>query len=315
MADGAIPYPAAPYHADVARGPVEGRAVWATTSDGIRLRVAVWQDGSRGTLVMCPGRTEYVEKYSDAAREMQARGYASVAIDWRGQGLSPRPEHDKNIGHVNNFNYFQRDVDALLELCAALNLPRPWHILGHSMGGLIGLRTLMRTDTFEKAVFSAPMWGLKLAPHRRAVGWGVSAMASLIGLGQRAAPGSGKIADPIDAPFDDNLLTTDPEMFAWMKRQLAAHPELALGGPSLAWIWAAFREMHTTAREAAPKVPCLTFLGTDEGIVSDDSIHVRMGSWPNSQLEMIEGARHEVLMETPETRNRVFDQIAAFLNK
>lgn len=305
---------AAPYHADVSNGPSGGRAVWAEASDGVRLRVALWPESARGTVLMFPGRTEYVEKYSDAARELAARGFASAAIDWRGQGLSPRPERNPRMGHVTDFSDFQRDVDAFLTICAEARLPRPWHLLAHSMGGLIGLRALYRRAEFERAVFSAPMWGLPLPPHRRLMAWSASALAATLGMGETMAPASGKVADPAAAPFEGNLLTHDPEMFAWMKRQVAAHPELSLGGPSLGWVWAALREMHAVARMAAPDVPCVTFLGTDEAIVSDDSIHVRMGSWPGGRLEIVEGARHEGLMEVPETRARMFDTIAAHLD-
>ncbi|CTQ32372.1 alpha/beta fold hydrolase [Jannaschia rubra] len=306
---------AAPYHDDVAAGPPGGHAVWADTSDGVRLRVGLWPEGTRGTLLMYPGRTEYIEKYSDAARELASRGYASAAIDWRGQGLSPRSPHDPHLGHVNDFRDFQRDVDAFHAACKGADLPRPWHVLGHSMGGLIALRALHRRTDIGRAVFSAPMWGLPLTPHRRFMAWGLSWVGSTVGLGQRLAPGAGKVADPAAAPFDGNLLTTDREMFAWMKRQIVTHPELALGGPSLGWVWAALREMHGLARDAAPQVSCLAFLGTDEDIVSADAIHVRMGSWKDATLEMVEGARHEVLMESEATRARIFDRIAAHLDQ
>ncbi|WP_299840883.1 alpha/beta fold hydrolase [uncultured Jannaschia sp.] len=305
--------PAAPYHAEVAAGPPGARPVWVDAADGVRLRAVTWPEGPRGTVMLFQGRTEYVEKYSYAARELRVRGYATAAIDWRGQGLSPRSSRDPRLGHVRNFGEFQDDVDALLTHCATLDIPRPWHLLAHSMGGLIGLRALHRRSEFTRAVFSAPMWGLPLAPHRRLVGWVASSLASGLGFGERLAPGAAKVADPAAAPFEGNLLTTDSEMFAWMKRQITVHPELALGGPSFGWIWAALREMHRLAREPAPDTPCLTFLGTDEDIVSPDAIHVRMGSWSNGTLEMVEGARHEVLMEGPETRRRLYDRIAAHL--
>ncbi len=305
----------APYHAGVACGPPGERPVWIVAADGTRLRAVTWPraEGARGTVVMLQGRTEYLEKYSDAARELGARGYATASVDFRGQGLSPRGAHGDRTGHVEAFGDFQLDVDALLALCAAQDMPRPWHLLAHSMGGLVGLRALSRLGAFRRAAFSAPMWGLMLPPHRRALGWAVSAGAAALGLGRRPAPGASRLADPAGAPFEGNLLTSDPAMFAWMKRQVASHPELALGGPSLGWVWTAFGEMHRLAREAAPDVPCLTFLGTEEAVVSPDAIHVRIGSWDGGRVEAIDGARHEVLMEGPAVRARVYDAIAAHL--
>jgi lysophospholipase len=306
----------APYHAEVSSGPPRQRAVWLTASDGARLRAVDWPGpgDARGTVLIFQGRTEYIEKYSDAAAALATRGYASAAVDWRGQGLSDRTGHRADIGHVGDFGDFQRDVDALLSHCHDLDLPRPWHLLAHSMGGPIGLRALMRRGPdFSRAVFSAPMWGLPLPVHRRALAWTASALAAATGLGRRSVPGSGKVGDPVGAPFEGNLLTTDREMFAWMQRQIAAHPELSLGTPSLAWLWAALREMLILSREAAPDVPALTLLGSEEAIVDADTIHVRMASWPNGRVEMVEGARHEVLMEGAATRNRLYDTIAAHL--
>ena len=303
----------APFHAAVAGGP-PARAAWLRARDGARLRVAVWpRDGARGSVVMLPGRTEYVEKYARPAAALADMGFASAAIDWRGQGLSDRPRRDPRVGHVGDFADFQADLDALMAHLTAVGLPRPWHLLAHSMGGLIGLRALERDLGFARAVFSAPMWGLPLPPQTRLFGWGLSAASALLGLGERAVPRSGKLADPAAAPFEGNLLTTDPETFAWMQAQLAAHPELALGGPSLGWLWAALREMHRLARIAAPDVACLTVLGTGEAIVDPDAIHVRMASWPGGRLHVVQGARHEVLMERPELRDPVMAEIGAHL--
>ena len=304
---------AAPYHADVSIDVPRAEPVWIEAADGLRLRAVTCPEGPRGTVLLFQGRTEYLEKQSAIAYELGLRGYATAAIDWRGQGLSPRPSRDPRLGHVRDFGEFQHDVDALLSHCAACDMPRPWHLLAHSMGGLIGLRALHRRSEFARAVFSAPMWGLPLPPHRRLAGWVASALASGTGFGERLTPGAGSVADPAAMPFDGNLLTSDPEMFAWMKRQITLYPELALGGPSFGWVWAALREMHVMARASAPNVPCLVLLGTEERVVSPDAIHVRMGSWANGSLETVEGAQHEVLMEGPRTRARLYDRIAAHL--
>ena len=135
----------APYHSDISRGPKGGRAVWAHTSDDVRIRVGLWPiTGARGTVLIFPGRTEYIEKYSDAAREFAVRGLASLAIDWRGQGLADRATPDTKLGHVTNFDEYQRDVDAAVAVARDAGLPEPYYLFAHSMGGCIGLRSLMR---------------------------------------------------------------------------------------------------------------------------------------------------------------------------
>ncbi len=74
----------APLFEDVAGGPPGGAAHWLRTGDGIRIRVGHWrpEGTAHGTVFLFPGRTEYVEKYGDAAREFTRRGLAMLAVDW-----------------------------------------------------------------------------------------------------------------------------------------------------------------------------------------------------------------------------------------
>ena len=61
----------------------------------------------------------------------------------------------------------------------------------------------------------------------------------------------------------------------------------------------------------APHIPCLTYLGTEEAIVDATRIRDRMGKWPGGTLRVINGGRHEMLMDTPALRNAIFDETAA----
>ena len=81
----------APLYHDIANGPEGGSAHWLSTSDGVRIRAGYWpEDDAKGTILIFPGRTEFVEKYGMTAKAFQTFGYASLAIDWRGQGIGSR---------------------------------------------------------------------------------------------------------------------------------------------------------------------------------------------------------------------------------
>jgi len=69
--------------------------------------------------------------------------------------------------------------------------------------------------------------------------------------------------------------------------------------------------MQTLSEMPSPAYPCLTFLGTAEKIVDPGRIEDRMAQWPGGHLEILQGGEHEVMVEIPETRTRVFDMIAA----
>ncbi len=305
----------APFFDEIADGPV-GTAHWITTADGLRIRVAHWTGADvKGTVLLFPGRTEYIEKYGLAAAELLARGYATIAIDWRGQGLADRTCDNAAIGDVAQFSDYQHDVTATVAHARALELPEPFYLLAHSMGGCIGLRALHNGLPVAASAFSAPMWGVIMSPLLRPFAWALSAVACRIGKGTTLSPGQTTESYVLREPFEGNTLTNDPEVFAALKAQLTAHPELGLGGPSLRWLNGSLREMRRLSQMPSPNVPCCTFLGTAEAIVDPARIHARMNDWPNGTLHMIEGGQHEVMMEAPAIRTHVFDTLTAHFDQ
>ena len=296
----------APYFADIAEGPEGVEAWWTRAEDGTRLRLAVWPRGPRGTVVMFPGRTEYVEKYGRLAGDMAQAGYGMVAFDWRGQGLADRPAHDRGMGHVTDFTEYGRDVAAFRAAMERLDLPRPWYLIGHSMGGCIGLRALYDGLPVLAAAFTGPMWGLQMSPLLRLASPVILAAAGPLGLATSYAPSTGPWA-PI--PFEDNALTTDTAQHAYMERQTREHPELALGGPSYGWVRQALRETAELMAMPPLDLPVVTVMGDLEQIVSPEAARARMASWPRGRYLGIDGARHEVLMESPDRRGQTLDAI------
>lgn len=299
----------APYFEEIAGAPEGGRTFWLRADDGTRIRIGHWRAPGRakGTYLIFPGRTEFVEKYGIFAGHLTEAGYDAIAVDWRGQGLADRLLPDARVGHVNVFDDYQRDVRAVLAALPQLGVPKPLFMLGHSMGGCIGLRALYNKLPVAGAVFTGPMWGIRISAPVRPAAWAIGWTSRKIGLSHYYAPSTGADSYVATAPFEDNLLSRDPAMFDHLKAQLQAHPELELGGPSLHWLHEALRETRALAALPAPNVPCITFVGDNERIVDVPRIHERMATWPNGRLEVLENAEHEVLMEPADTRARIFD--------
>lgn len=306
----------APIFSDLADGPDPGAAYWLKAEDGVRIRVGLWgAEAARGTLLLFPGRTEYIEKYGRAARLFAQHGLATLAVDWRGQGIADRLLAEPAVGHVEVFTDYQKDVRAVVEAARALDLPRPWYLLGHSMGGCIGLRALHEGLPVEAACFTGPMWGIRMSAAARPFAWAISSLGSWTGQGHRFAPGTTPEGYIANAPFEDNLLTRDAEMWAFMQDHLTAQPDLLLGGPSLRWLGQALRECRALDRMASPATPAITFLGTNERIVDVPRIHSRMARWPNGRLELIEGGEHEVLMDSAEVQRHIVETAMAFFRE
>ncbi|NAZ35492.1 alpha/beta fold hydrolase [Rubellimicrobium sp. CFH 75288] len=295
--------PAAPFRADLAEGPPGACPALIAADDGVRLRAVHWSPPApRGTVLLFSGRTEYCEKYGRVAADLWRAGWAVLTIDWRGQGLSARLRPGRALGHVGRFADYQRDVAALTGHARRLGLPEPWVLLAHSMGGAIGLRALMEGLPVRAAAFSAPMWGIRMRGAVRPFAWSLSATARRVGLGHVLAPGQAAASYVLVAPFEGNALTGDRDHWDYMRRQVEAEPDLALGGPSLHWLNEALLEMRALARCPSPAVPALGLVGSEEAVVEPRRIRARFARWEGGRLIEMEGARHEILMERPAIR-------------
>jgi lysophospholipase len=309
----------APLHEALARAPSGGRAFWLRTKDGVQIRIAHWPpalDGGaeKGTVLLFPGRTEYIEKYGPTVSELARRGYGCLVVDWRGQGLADRSLPDRLRGHVARFEDYQLDVDAVMAAVRALALPGPFHLLAHSMGGAIGLRALLQGLAVRSVAFSAPMWGIQASPLAKMLITMLTALACRLGLNHAYAPTAGKQAYALETEFDGNLLTNDPEQFTFMRAQLEQLPALQLAGPTTQWLLGAIDECRDLARQPAPDLPCLIALGSEERIVDTRAIHHRLAHWQGARLLLIEGGAHEILMETPPRRMAFLQEACALFD-
>ena len=88
-----------------------GHSEWIRTKDNFRIRVAFWpKEDALGTVLIFPGRNEYIEKYGRTSKKIWELGYSSLVVDWRGQGLSGRLTKDKHLGHVDKFEDYDSDL-------------------------------------------------------------------------------------------------------------------------------------------------------------------------------------------------------------
>ncbi len=305
----------APFHADLASAPPNGSVVWRHTDDGVRLRLAAWRpENARGTVLLFPGRTEFIEKYGRFISDLNASGWAAATIDWRGQGLSDRLDDNAHLGHVLEFSDYQHDVHALTEWVHELALPAPSMLLAHSMGGCIGLRALIDGLDVSRAVFSAPMWGIQMPTFLRPLAYVLPPVARLMKRENQFAPGTKPINYITETEFQENMLTSDRETYAWLGELSASAPEFSLGGPSVQWVGSATQELDRLFAAPRPALPTLAFVGTDEKIVSIDAIHKFNRDWPSCEVRVVESARHEMMMEAPEIRQRFLSETLSFLD-
>jgi lysophospholipase len=295
--------------------PADAEIIWYKGEDGIRLRMLFAPIsnsggcGARALAIVCPGRTESIEKYFETMRDLQSRNFAIVCFDWPGQGLSDRPLKNPIRGHVTTFDTY---VDAL---CRGLNVitdraPKTHIIVAHSMGSAIALEA-MRTERLKVALaaFSAPMWGIPATPFLQ----NFARMANKLGLA--TFPARPETRDDV---FEGNPFTHDERRWGLYRRLKTADPRLALGEPTIGWVVASLDVCAgffvPGALEKLALTPMMVATATEDTVVDPTAAARLVPTLPGAKLVPIEGARHEIFMETDERRAawfKAFDELCA----
>ncbi|MCU0819505.1 MAG: alpha/beta hydrolase [Beijerinckiaceae bacterium] len=289
------------------------------TADGYRLRAAFFPlpkgQNARGTILLLQGRAEFIEKYREVIGELLGRGFAVATFDWRGQGGSERLLRNRKAGHVEDFEDFQLDLDAMIAEMITRGLPQPWAMLAHSTGGAIALHHIARGPSpFRRAVLTSPLIGIA-GPGGGVAGQVLSRLLSALGLATWRIP-FGTDVPRTQGPFEGNPFTRDRARYTIMGQWLEAHPGLGIGDPTIGWVAAAF---HALDRFAQPgfgrlgRTPVLMLLAGADKVVSTAAAEQLALDMRNASALVLPGARHEILMETGDTRALFWAAFDAFV--
>ncbi len=294
--------------------PSGAEVIWFRGGKGRQLRAcicpALSSSGARGTVIVCPGRTEFIEKYFEVARDLQARGFAVLILDWPGQGLSERLLADNQKGHIDNFQTF---MDALARGLDQLSdrLPRPYVSLAHSMGGAIALAAILENKVEVKAAaFCAPMWGIR-SPFAgmRYIVWAMRAM----GLSKRYAQKPG-----VPERFETNVVTHDRKRWDIHEALVTSRPSIGLGPVTWGWLGAALTVMRTFVNSEKLKVlsiPVFIATAEKERLVDNARQTAIAEQIPDVEHILVEGAYHEILMETDDLREQFWQGFDRMLGR
>jgi lysophospholipase len=287
------------------------------TPDGVSIRFARWPPppGRKGTVCIFQGRTEFIEKYFEVARDLNARGFAVATLDWRGQGLSERQLADPRKAHVTSFAKYGVDLDTFMQDVVLPDCPPPLFGLANSMGAAVLMRAAaLGRRWFDRLVLCAPMIKLTNIPLLPVVP-GLIRTLRFAGLGNAYVPGGGPFCKAT-GPFLNNPVTSDPVRYSRSVAIIEAEPALALGAPTVAWLDSAFRVMADFANPVFPaklRQPLLIVACGRDRLVStaateDFGSRLRVGSHL-----ILPGAKHEILMEQDSLRGQFWAAFDAFV--
>jgi lysophospholipase len=118
-------------------------------------------------------------------------------------------------------------------------------------------------------------------------------------------------------PFEENLLTSDRDRYNRNRLVLEAAPSLGLGSPTIAWLRAALRSIARLTSPDYPlkvEVPLLLFAAGMDQIVSTTAIEEFAVRLKVGTHVLIPQARHEILQEADEVRQRFWAAFDAYLD-
>ncbi len=246
-------------------------------------------------VVISNGRVESYLKYIEVIYELYEQGFSVYAVDHVGQGLSSRLCSNPHIGHIDRFD---RYVDHLSQFVAEVVLPQQHqhrYLLAHSMGGAIAaLYLAQHSEHFEAAVFCAPMFGIKLPLPKSWVSWLANKMNRYSGDNEPNYVLGGQ--DYHAKPFYGNPLTHSRQRYSRLLALYQQVPQIQLGSPSNQWLLASLPAAERALQAAKQlAIPTLILQGTNDRVVDNSAQWRACGE--NTQLQQIEGARHELLIE------------------
>ena len=281
--------------------PDGAEAVEIAGADGAPLRAAFFPaSDARATVIAMTGWSEFIEKYFETVRDLQARAFNVAMMDWRGQGLSDRasPKTSQWDGY---FDLLQADLRNFADNHVKPRFGGPTILMTHSMGGVPGLKLLASGyEGFVRAVLCAPMTRLfkpSVLPFYRLA----SEAACLFGAAARDTP---RGEDPSEA-FEGNIFTSDPARHERFRVLKEAHPRATNTGPTFGWLRAALkadREIHAPGFFDKLKTPTRIISAGNERQVHGADHEAIAAASDLIDYVTIPGALHEIMMERNEIR-------------
>ena len=273
------------------------------------------KDPVKGIVVLLHGRSEFIEKYKGVARQLQDKGFQIISPDWRGQGLSSRELENRHKGHINRFDDYVDDLEALY---SSVIEPQglPVYILAHSMGGHIALRFMNRQPLkIKKAVLASPMIDIALPGMLYPVLKLLSKRLSKTPFTKKYTIGSRDYSVK-KVKFKGNNLCHDPEKYWILHNEIAQNPDLAIGGVTWGWLNAAFGSIEILKQDTVVDkitTPILMISAQKDSIVSTKAQKKLSRKLPDCSFLSIKGAFHELLFEETGINRQVWDAFNRFV--
>ncbi|MGX9462648.1 alpha/beta fold hydrolase [Shewanella sp. A14] len=285
------------------------------TDDGINIAYAMIQhSNSQRAIVISNGRVESYIKYQELMFDLYQQGFSVYALDHRGQGLSDRLTHNAHQGYVDKFSDYTADFTQFIHQIVQRQQHDELFLVAHSMGGAIAVDYLNQyPNTFTAAVFSAPMFGIKLPVAKPVIRW----LAQKLDVNRSDG---GKVhstyilggTDYRPENFKRNPFTHSKNRYQQYRDIYEQTPEVKLGSPTNHWLIEAMSAAQRSINYAKHcQTPILILQAEKDNIVCNKAQDTALST--HCHKVVIEGAYHEVFFEVDSIRNKALSYTIDFM--
>jgi len=248
-------------------------------------------------IVFLNGRTEFIEKYDYLPDDLKlGTNCGFLTLDHRGQGGSGGAR-----GHAENYENFCQDAKLVIDKVVG---DKPYAIVCHSMGGLIGLYGHL-TGYFspKKLILSSPLFGIPDQPIPKKIARPLADTMTRLKIG----PISAHFGQNNKPKFSKNKLTHSISRYEKIQDAPFQIPSVTFG-----WVDATFEAIdYIFSAEGINNLKTDVFLmGSPDDKVVDHSAWqkwIKIASAKNDinvGFELFHGAKHELYSEIPKYYDR-----------
>lgn len=284
------------------------------TGHDIYYRTAMVEN-AKGTIICLPGLSEYGEKYIETARFFNKQNYNFITIDWAYQGFSTRFKSNHHKRHSDGYKTDLSDLHYLIT--NEVKSKVPLYMLGHSMGGHIGLRYIYEhPNTFKTASFSAPMMGINGLQYVDSFYlWILKYLKKIENL---YIPGGHNWIESDRHNLVNSVFSSDKTRSKIHNAWCIQNPQLQIGSPTFKWVRESLSSISFLKKVEILnniKIPILLACANKEVVVDNSAIKKSAPFIPNAKLLNLENSKHEILVENDGIRDKfltetliIFDQ-------
>lgn len=295
------------------------------------------QADQKSAVVISSGRTECMFKYDETIYDLFRKGYSVYIHDHRGQGFSgatTRGERDSahghGPGHVEKFNYY---VDDLHDFVTQVVQPaqrrlsgtdKDLFLLAHSMGGgIASLYIEKHRRVFKAAALCSPMHEPDLGLLPGIAVESLAGLKELKGAQEDYARGGGPYdkTDFHPKTAKKSAMTHSPQRYERVRSAFEKHKNTRVGGASYGWVGQAIDAAEYARRHSGDiEIDVLLLQATEDVAVTADGqnefCNTLNASHPGRcTLYPVEGAYHELMVESDLYRDKALLQISGFFEK